>query len=125
MLKHRLIITDGNIVVTMPTTKNITHGGELEGVETTMSDGTKKTDVVGFRLAVTYSYTYIPAEDLATLHKLLRSGKYFSCTYLDVDNVEKTAVFSISYPQTSVFMYKNGVAVWHNATITLSSKEVF
>ena len=124
MPRHILVITNGTNTVTLPVTKRITHSGSFEGTETVMADGTEKCDITGFRMTITYAYSYIPAADMAALHMLLRSGKYFTCTYLDVDNAEKTAAFKISYPQTDVFMYKGDVAVWQNASITLTAKGV-
>lgn len=124
MQKHRLIISNSAQTITLPVTKNIVHSGEYEGQEVKMADGTLKYDALGFRLIITYSYTYLPASVMSELHSMLRKGKIFQCTYIDVDNTEKTGDFVLSYPQTTIFMYKNNVPVWKDATLQLKAKVV-
>lgn len=124
MNRHKLVIATDTESVTLPVTKSISVSGKLESTEIIMANGTTKYDVVGFRKKITYSYRYIAADVMANLHMLLRNNVFFNCTYLDVDNVEKTEVFKISYPETSVFMYKDGVAVWQDAVLTLTARDL-
>ncbi len=123
-MRHRLVISNGTISVTLPSVKNIVYTGTLEGDETIMADGSETTDVIGFRPQITYTYDYVPASDLATLHTLLKGNKYLTCTYLDDSNTEVTAVCKVSYPTPTIFKYKGDVAVWHNVSIVLTSRTV-
>ena len=122
---HTLIITDGISTVQFPKTKHITHGGSLEGTETTMSDGTKMFDAVGFRKSITYEFDYLPQAVFDTLIPMLRKHRYITATVLDLDNVEKTALFAVEYPTATAFkLVKGKGAVWHGVTIELTKKEV-
>ncbi len=124
MENHRLTVSDGTSTVTLPCTKNIVHGGSLESTDVIMASGKIKSDIIGFRQSITYVYSYIPAQEMAKLHDMLRRRKFFECKFLDIDNIEKTGIFKIDYPKTNLFMYKKGVAVWKDATLLLTSQEV-
>lgn len=124
-MKHQLKIAHGDTEIVFPVTTNISHGGELEGSETKMADGSLAYDVLGFRAAVTYKYDYLPQIVFDALIPLLRGHRYLTATVLDVDNEEKTASYSVSYPTAEAFkLTKDGKAVWHNVEIKLTAKEV-
>lgn len=124
-MKHQLRITHGDTEIVFPATTNITHGGELEGTETKMADGSLAFDVLGFRAVVTYRYDYLPQVAFDALIPLLRGHKYLTATVLDIDNTEKTASCSVSYPTAEAFkLTSDGKAVWHNVEIKLTAKEV-
>lgn len=122
---HVLRITSGDVSIEFPRTSKITHGGELEGTESKMADGSLTFDVTGFRATVTYEYDYLPQSVFNSLIPLLRKHKYLTATVLDVDNVEKTALYSVAYPTAEAYkLTREGGAIWHNATIKLTAKEV-
>ena len=124
-MKHRLKIVKDDVQVEFPETTRITHSGELEGTVSVMADGTETFDVVGFRSQVVYQYDYVPQRVFDTLIPLLRTHRYFNARVLDVDNNEKEALYSVSYPTAEAFkLTKDGKAVWHNVTIKLTAKEV-
>ncbi len=121
---HALVITSEDTTITFPTTKRIQHGGELEGAETVMSDGTLVFDVTGFRKNIKYSWDYIPQSVFDAFIPLLRKHKYFSCTYLDIDNTEKTAMFKIEYPTPEAWKLTANGAIWHNVSLNMTAKDV-
>ena len=124
-MKHCLKISVGLTNVEFPYTTKITHSGDLEGTASVMADGTETFDVVGFRGKVTYRYDYVPQSVFDVLMPLLRQHRYLFATVLDIDNVEKKSRYSIAYPTAEAFkLTKDGGAVWHNVTITLTAKEV-
>lgn len=124
-MKHQLKITHGDTEIVFPVTTNISQGGELEGAESKMADGSLVYDVLGFRAVVTYKYDYLPQLVFDALIPLLRGHKYLTATVLDIDNTEKTALYSVSYPTAEAFKLTNdGKAVWHNVEIKLTAKEV-
>lgn len=122
---HVLTISDGVTSVVFPKTRKISHGGELSGKETTMSDGTLVFDAIGFRKSITYEYDYLPQSVFDVLIPMLRGHRYVTATYLDLDNVEKTASFNVAYPTAQAFkITPDGGAVWHKVTINLTAKKV-
>ncbi len=122
---HTLVITDGTNTVKFPKTRNITHGGVREGTETVMSDGSRVFDTIGFRKSVTYVYDYVPQNVFNVLIPMIRSHRYITATIIDLDNTEKTELFSIEYPTAKAFKLIKGVgAVWHDVTIELVAKGV-
>lgn len=124
-MKHQLTIIHGNTEIIFPVTTNIKHGGELEGTEIKMADGSLTFDVIGFRSDIRYKYDYLPQVVFNALIPLLRAHKYLSATILDVDNVEKTSLYSVSYPTAEAFkLTRDGKAVWHNVEIKLTAKDV-
>ena len=124
-MKHQLKITHGDTEIVFPVTTNITHGGELEGTESKMADGMLTYDVLGFRAVVAYKYDYLPQLVFDALIPLLRGHRYLTATVLDVDNAEKTSLYSVSYPTAKAFrLTKGGKAVWHDVEIKLTAKEV-
>ena len=124
-MKHQLKITHDTSEVVFPVTRKITHGGELEGTEVKMADGTLVFDIMGFRAEVTYEYDYLPQEVIDAIAYLLRRHRYLTATFLDVNNIEKTDTFSMSYPTAESFKLTNdGKAIWHNVRIKLKAKEV-
>ena len=122
---HKLVVTDGSAVVNFPKTRRISHSGTLEGEETVMSDGTEVFDAIGFRKSVTYGYDWLPQSVFDVLIPMLRNTKYLTVTYLDLDNEEKTGLFSIEYPTAEAFkLTDSGGAVWHNVTLSMRAREV-
>ena len=81
-------------------------------------------DVKGFRAGYKYTWDYVPAATIVSLVTMLRAGGFFTVEYFDVDGVDKTGIFSVDYPTLEVFTYKNGVAVWHNCTLTIKAQGV-
>lgn len=120
MAKHELKIG----TLTLPYTSKITYAGEIVGTETQMASGALVSDIIGFRPTITYTYDYLPATTMQALHALLRTARYFSCKYINPEGSVVTASCKVDYPSADYWIYRGGVAVWHNAVITLTRREV-
>ena len=81
-------------------------------------------DIKGFRSGFTYTWDYVPAETIKALAAMLRAGGYFTVNYFDTDGSDKQGAFSIDYPSFELFTFKNGVAMWHNCTLTITAQGV-
>lgn len=124
-MKHQLVITHGDTEIVFPVTTKIRHGGELEGTENKMADGSLVFDVLGFRHVVTYEYDYLPQVVFDALVPLIRSHRYITAKVLDVNNREKNAQYSVIYPTAEALkLTSDGRAMWHNVEIKLTAKEV-
>lgn len=121
---ERIIIysADGTQSVTMPRCKYMS-GGEPEYKETKMASGKKVRDIVGFRRKLTAVWDYVPDADIKKLHSFLREGKYLRVQYTDLTG-DVDAKFDISYPETDVFRFREGVPIWHNVSVTMTAQEV-
>ena len=118
------IYTTENNYLLLPKTKQLTLGGEMVAKEVTMVSGRKVQYVQGFRPTFSATWDYFPNDLLAELISLLRIGGYFKVAYPDQDGSVKEGYFSITYPNTGVFMFRNHIPIWHNITLNFSSQEV-
>ena len=89
-----------------------------------MAGGNVVRDIKGFRPGYSFSWDYIPAAVVNQLIPMLRAGGYFTVEYPDTDGTDKTGVFLISYPQPKVFKFIGGVPMWHDFSLTISSRVV-
>jgi hypothetical protein len=108
----------------MPPTKDVYAGGKEESRSIKMANGKKVKEMIGFRPMLTAEWDWVPADTMAELHSLLRSGGFFTVTYPDPAEETKTGVFEIDYPQSKVFRFEGDVATWHGVTLTMSAQEV-
>jgi len=120
-----ITISDGATTVTMPPTDQVTDAGALETKDQTTANGREVSKIIGFRPGFTYVYDYVPADTFRALVALTREKKYFTVGYFDTDGTDKSGVFSVSYPLPKVFKFGNdGIAVWHDFTLTIKAQEV-
>ncbi|MEA4919387.1 MAG: hypothetical protein VB078_00465 [Clostridiaceae bacterium] len=120
-----ITISDGTTTVTMPQTDQVSDAGAMEYKALTMAGGREVHRITGFRPGFTYAYDYAPATTVRALAALLRAGTFFTVGYFDLDGEDKSGTFSITYPLPKVFKYdENGVAVWHDFSLTIKAQEV-
>ena len=117
-------ISNGITTITMPRTRQVAENGEVIYTEKVMANGALVRDVMGFRPGFTYTWDYVPASTITALVTMLRSGSFFTVDYFDVDGTDKTGLFAIDYPSFELFTFKNGVAMWHNCTLTIRAQGV-
>lgn len=120
----QITISNGTTTITMPKTRNVQDAGAVEYKEIKMASGKMVREMIGFRAGYTYAWDYVPAATVVALSTMLRTGSFFTVGYFDVDGTDKSGTFSVSYPAPSVFKFVNGVAMWHNFTITIQAQEV-
>lgn len=120
----KITISNGVTTVTMPRTKKVSDAGSPEYKEVKMAGGKIVRELIGFRPGFKYEWDYVPAADIAALATMLRTGGFFTVGYFDVDGTDGSGTFSVSYPSVEVFRFRNGVAVWHNCSLTIMSQEV-
>jgi hypothetical protein len=109
--------------VTLPRSKKITVGAQAVSKSVTMASGKVVKDVIGYRTSVKASWHYVPASDILSLVGILRDGDFCYVEYPSPTG-DASGYFEIEYPTMSVFGFKNGVAVWHDVTLTMSAQEV-
>ena len=89
-----------------------------------MVSGRKVQYMQGFRPSFTAEWDWFPNDLLAQLTALLRQGGFFKVNYPDQDGTEKSGKFSISYPSTGIFKFKDGKPMWYGVSLTFTAQEV-
>lgn len=120
----KIQITSGGTVLTMPRTRNIEMGGEIVAKTVTMASGRNVQYIQGFRPSFTAEWDWFPNDLLAELVQMLRGGGFFYVEYPDQDGNDHSGMFSISYPNTKVFRYVDGVPMWRGVSLTFTAQEV-
>lgn len=119
----KITISNGVTTITMPRVR-ISVGGEEVCKESTMASGKRVKDVKGYRAVIAAAWDWLPAETITALHAMLRGGGYFSVTYPDPVDGQKTGSFSVSYPTTKIFRFAGTEARWHDVSLTMTAQEV-
>ncbi len=109
--------------VILPRTKDISVGAQPVSKSVTMASGKVVKDVIGYRVSIKASWDYIPADTVASLIGILRSNGFNFVEYPSPSG-DASGYFEIEYPTMSVFGFKNGIAVWHDVTLSMSAQEV-
>lgn len=99
-------------------------GGEEVKVTTTMASGKVVTDTIGHRRIITASWEYVPDTDIKKLHSFLRSGAALTVEYDDIVDGPTEGVFVISYPETGIFKFIEGVPMWYGVSLTMTAQGV-
>ncbi len=120
----QITITDGTTTIIMPQTRRVAEAGEQVFIEKKMASGALVRDIQGFRPGYTYAWDWVPASTISSLVTMLRGGGFFTVDYFDVDGTDKSGLFAVSYPSFEVFAFRNGVAMWHNCSLTIKAQEV-
>lgn len=120
----QITISNGTTTITMPRTKKVIDAGAPEHKEIKMAGGKVIREMLGYRSGFTYKWDYVPAATITALTTMLRTGGFYTVGYFDLDGTDKSGTFSVSYPSFEVFKFVNGVAMWHNCSITIKAQEV-
>lgn len=113
-----------NQAIELPRTKKISMGGALVATEVEMVSGRRVQCVQGFRPSFTAEWDWFPNDLLAQLTALLRQGGFFKVDYPDQDGNDKSGKFSISYPSTGIFKFKDGKPMWYGVSLTFTAQGV-
>lgn len=117
-------IYNGRSVLVLPRTRKITLGGEVVATEVEMVSGRRVQYVKGYRQSFTAEWEWFPNDLLAQLTALLRKGGFWRVEYPDQDGEDKSGMFSVSYPQTAIFKFKDGKPMWYGVSLTFAAQEV-
>lgn len=109
--------------VVMPRIKNIQVGAKEESKSITMASGKIVKDMLGHRATLTATWDYVPADTITKLLTLLRNSAFVWVEYPSPTG-KSSGFFDAEYPTLTVFQYKNGQAVWHDVTLTMTAQEV-
>jgi len=120
----QITISNGTTTITMPKTRKVSDASAPEFKEIKMAGGKVVREMLGFRKGYKYSWDYVPAATITALTTMLRTGGFFTVGYFDTDSTIGNGTFSVSYPSLEVFKFIDGVAMWHNCSITIMAQEV-
>ncbi len=123
MDKITIATSDRQTSITLPRVRDVKVGAEEVCNTVTMASGKRVKDMIGYRPTVTAAWDYVPAATLQQLAVMLRSDGFFYVRYPAPEG-DAEGTFEIEYPEMSVFRYKDGVAVWHDVTLKMKSREV-
>ena len=123
MDKITISTMDGGTRIVMPRVKDIQVGAEEVCNTVQMASGKIVKDMIGYRPTIAATWDYVPAATLQQLATVLRNDGFFYVSYPAPDG-DAVGVFEIEYPQMRIFQYKNGIAVWHDVTLKMTSREV-
>lgn len=110
--------------VTMPRTKKVEVGGELECNEAKMASGKLVRDVIGWRPKISASWEWVPAETLAQVVAIARDGGYVEVSYPDADGSEASGMFAIEIGNQKIFKFNGTVPMWYNVELEAKAQEV-
>lgn len=99
-------------------------GGDEVKTSTQMASGKIVEDVIGYRIKIMASWEYIPDSEIKKLHKYLRESTLLKVGYHDIVNGDTSGMFRISYPDTGIFKFLNGIPMWYGAKLTMVAQEV-
>lgn len=120
----QITISNGTTTITMPRTKKVADAGAPEYKEIQMASRKTVREMMGYRAGFTYKWDYVPAATITALTTTLKTGGFYTVGYFDLDGTDKSGTFSVSYPSFEVFKFVNGVAMWHNCSLTIKAQEV-
>ncbi len=69
------------------------------------------------------SWDWLPASSIVALVSLLRGNPFLYVEYPSPSGYA-SGWFEVEYPSMKVFAYKNGKAVWHGVTLSMTAQEV-
>lgn len=115
------IIIDG---ISMPKTRTLQVGGEYVSKEKTMASGKMVRDILGWRMTISASWDWVPAETLAQLVQTARSGNFLTIQYPDSTGQDASGSFSVSIGNQRVFRFLDGAPYWYSVTLTATAQEV-
>ena len=123
MDKITIATNDRSMSITLPRVRDVKVGAEEVCNTVKMASGKLVKDMIGHRPIITASWDYVPAAMLQQLAVMLRRDGFFFVQYPSPEG-DAAGTFEIEYPEMSVFRYKDGIAVWHDVTLKMTSREV-
>lgn len=123
-MRNIIIYSPSGGAISLPDTKKISMGGAMIATEVEMVSGRKVQYVQGFRPSFTAEWDWFPNDILAELTGVLRQGGFFRVDYPDQDGNDKSGSFSISYPTTGIFKFKDDKPMWYGVSLTFTAQEV-
>lgn len=108
----------------MPRTKTLEVGGSYESQEATMASGKIVRDVLGWRTELTATWEWVPADLLAQIVQLARSGQFVSISYPDSTGQTVSGAFTLEIGNQKIFKFVDGVPVWYNVELTATAQGV-
>lgn len=124
MDNSKLKIYDNDTAIEMPKARYSLSAEEVS-TETTVMSGKIVKDILGYRTVLNVEWDWVPADMLAKIVKLIRTGKFREVEYQDIDSTLKKEYFKISQPEPEVFTFKeDGTAIWRRVKLTMTAQEV-
>ena len=123
MDKITIYSADMESSIVLPRVKDVQVGATEVANKVTMASGKVVKDMIGYRTTVQASWDYLPADILAALAVLLRSGGFFYVEHPSPTG-DMSGTYEIAYPTMSIFAFKDGVAVWHNVQLKMTGQGV-
>lgn len=108
----------------MPRTKTLEVGGSYESQEATMASGKIVRDVLGWRVELTATWEWVPADLLAQIVQLARSGQFVTISYPDSTGQTVSGAFTLEIGNQKIFKFVDGVPVWYNVELTATAQGV-
>lgn len=110
--------------IEMPRVRTLEVGGNYESKEATMASGKITRDIIGWRVELTATWEWIPAETLTELVQIARSGQFVQIYYPDSSGDEASGKFSIEIGPQKIFKFVGGSPYWYNVELTATAQEV-
>lgn len=123
MERLKIYVKDESEYIELPKA-DLTVGGEMVYTEVQMAAGNLVHYVQGYRQNITATWDYFPADLLASVTGLIRSGGWFRVDYPDIDGADKSGYFHISPSSMGVFTYQDGKPFWRGLTLTMVAREL-
>lgn len=102
----------------------LTIGGDAVGTEIQMAAGNLVRYIQGYRKVIRATWDYFPADLLAQVTGVIRSGGWYRLDYPDIDGTDKSGYFKIEPTEMGVFTYLDGAPVWHSLTLAFTARDV-
>lgn len=108
----------------MPRTKTLEVGGSYESQEATMASGKIVRDVLGWRVELTATWEWVPADLLVQIVQLARSGQFVTISYPDSTGQTVSGAFTLEIGNQKIFKFIDGAPVWYNVELTATAQGV-
>lgn len=118
------IYDDNSNAIVMPRVR-YTLASEEMSEESVMMSGRIVKDILGYRIIISAEWEWVPADMLAYVVNMIRSGKFRYVEYQDVNGAVRKEKFSISQPEPEIFTFADGgTAVWRTVKLKMTAQEV-
>lgn len=118
------IYDDNSNAIVMPRVR-YTLASEEMSEESVMMSGRIVKDILGYRIIISAEWEWVPADMLAYVVNMIRSGKFRYVEYQDVNGAVRKEKFSISQPEPEIFTFTDdGTAVWRTVKLKMTAQEV-
>lgn len=115
------IYDDNSNAIVMPRVR-YTLASEEMSEESVMMSGRIVKDILGYRIIISAEWEWVPADMLAYVVNMIRSGKFRYVEYQDVNGAVRKEKFSISQPEPEIFTFTDdGTAVWRTVKLKMTA----